>query len=183
MAKKKAASKKTGRKKSGKKRKTSKKRTKKATSKKTTAKKTGKKKRRGKKRSKNTAAPASLVIGVAREAKALADKNAALQSRLNKANIAKENAEQAARMARLSAGPRKRRGKKKSSSTALAKVGKKRKSSAGLQTISAKDIINGAREKSMTAWICAGPKRTGCGGGKRGGHVIAGLSAPRRMKR
>lgn len=176
MAKKKAASKKTGRKKSGKKR-----TSKKATSKKTSSKKTGKKKRGGKKRGKKKSVPIAFAIGMSHESKALADKNAALQARLNKANIAKENAEQAARMARLTGKKKPRRSKKKASS-ALTKVGKKRKSSA-VQTISANDIIKGAREQSMTAWICAGPKRTGCGGGKRGGHVIAGLSAPRRMKR
>ncbi len=38
--------------------------------------------------------------------------------------------------------------------------------------ITAAQIINGASKAQLAAWICAGARRTGCGGGKRGGHVV-----------
>jgi hypothetical protein len=63
------------------------------------------------------------------------------------------------------------------------KVSKKRKSTSKtrkkpVNVVTAKDILGGKAGgrkagASVTAkWICEGPRRTGCGGGKRGGHVV-----------
>jgi len=43
--------------------------------------------------------------------------------------------------------------------------------------VTAASIIHGAkvgarRGRYASFWVCAGPKRTGCGGGARGGHVL-----------
>lgn len=39
----------------------------------------------------------------------------------------------------------------------------------GSKSVSASAIVRGAKNKT---WTCAGPRRTGCGGGSRGGHVL-----------
>lgn len=38
--------------------------------------------------------------------------------------------------------------------------------------VTAASIIKGAKSRGYKAWVCAGPKRSGCGGGKKGGHVV-----------
>lgn len=45
-----------------------------------------------------------------------------------------------------------------------------KKSKGGVVT--AASIIKGARSQGYKAWVCAGPKRSGCGGGRKGGHVV-----------
>lgn len=39
----------------------------------------------------------------------------------------------------------------------------------------AKKVPAGIGGKKLHVWLCAGPRRTGCGGGKKGGHVIGML--------
>lgn len=44
-----------------------------------------------------------------------------------------------------------------------------------VETVTAEQILKkaavGAKQHKIKMWLCAGPRRTGCGGGKRGGHV------------
>jgi len=66
----------------------------------------------------------------------------------------------------------KKRGAKKSK-TVTPKKGKTRE-----RTVSAAEILKGAkRGSSAVAYICAGPRYTGCGGGKKGSHVKAHISS------
>lgn len=64
------------------------------------------------------------------------------------------------------------------------KVSKKKatKKPADQRIVTADDVIGGkaARKGKGAMWVCAGPTRTGCGGGKKGGHVVGILSPPRR---
>lgn len=63
--------------------------------------------------------------------------------------------------------PRKKTAKKAS------KAAKPRKKAAKkVETITADTVIKGSVSTPLKMWLCAGPKRTGCGGGKRGGHVV-----------
>lgn len=58
-----------------------------------------------------------------------------------------------------------------------------RKASSNERRVTAKEILGGKGQKkapqkggkSLHVWLCAGPRRTGCGGGKKGGHVIGML--------
>lgn len=52
---------------------------------------------------------------------------------------------------------------------------KKRVSKPKEKTVTAASILKGSKSYKTKAWLCAGPKRTGCGGGKKGGHVLATL--------
>lgn len=51
----------------------------------------------------------------------------------------------------------------------------KRKKAVKHVTVTAAQILKGAKSHRLKTWLCVGPKRTGCGGGKRGGHVLASL--------
>jgi len=42
-------------------------------------------------------------------------------------------------------------------------------------TVTAASIIKGARDKNLKAWVCVGRIRSGCGGGRKGGHVVGHL--------
>ena len=58
----------------------------------------------------------------------------------------------------------------------MASAPKKRSSRKGEGTITADAILKGTKARSAKAnkfWVCAGVKRTGCGGGKGGGHVVS----------
>lgn len=41
--------------------------------------------------------------------------------------------------------------------------------------VTAASIISGARSHGAKLWVCKGPKRSGCGGGRKGGHVVGVL--------
>ncbi len=41
--------------------------------------------------------------------------------------------------------------------------------------VSAATILRNAKSRGMKVWSCAGIRRTGCGGGKKGGHVVGHL--------
>lgn len=72
-------------------------------------------------------------------------------------------------------GPKKKRGKKKASRK-TSKASKKKLSG---RSVTLKDIHMVPHPKNLTAkWICAGPKFTGCGGGKKrlqGSRVVGYL--------
>lgn len=43
-------------------------------------------------------------------------------------------------------------------------------------------VAKGRRVKVMKTWVCSGPVRTGCGGGKTGGHVLGNLTDHRAVR-
>lgn len=65
-------------------------------------------------------------------------------------------------------GPRRKKHHKKAGKHA-AKHHRAKRHHKGHSGVSAGAIIRGAKVKS---WTCTGPRRTGCGGGARGGHVM-----------
>jgi hypothetical protein len=100
--------------------------------------------------------------------------------RSKKAGTRKKTSRKKAPKRRKAASPcaprKKTRRTKRKTTTALAKrkpykaKGKYKHGPRG--QITAAQIINGASKAQLAAWICAGARRTGCGGGKRGGHVV-----------
>ena len=63
--------------------------------------------------------------------------------------------------------------------------GKKRsKKPAAAAVVTADQILAGAKQKKAADrfWLCAGPKRTGCGGGVNGGHVVTAGGKFRRIQ-
>lgn len=71
--------------------------------------------------------------------------------------------------------PKKRRVKRHKAGCAP----KARKGHAGKRkhtgVVSAATILKNAKSKGMKVWSCAGVRRTGCGGGRKGGHVVGHL--------
>jgi hypothetical protein len=49
----------------------------------------------------------------------------------------------------------------------------KKRARKGHKTVSAASILKAARKPKI--WVCVGRVRTGCGGGKRGGHVMGNI--------
>lgn len=72
----------------------------------------------------------------------------------------------------IAAGMKKRRGRRRRKHHA-AKAGHGARKHGNVVT--AADILRNAKSKRMKVWSCAGMRRTGCGGGKRGGHVVGHL--------
>lgn len=75
--------------------------------------------------------------------------------------------------------PKRRKGKRRRKSTPGGAPSPKKRHHGGKHhkggVVTAATILRNAKTKGMRVWTCAGVRRTGCGGGKRGGHVVGHL--------
>lgn len=79
------------------------------------------------------------------------------------------------KLKRVTGGKTHRKASKKRTSTKLAKHHSHGGKSSGVVT--AASILKGAKSNSLKLYVCAGKKFTGCGGGRKGAHVVGHLRA------